>query len=171
MKHGLRDLRVIDFSSEIAGPYVTKLLADAGADVIKVEAQEGDSLRSWSARGADLKGSDGAFFQFLNTSKRSVIGHPSDPEILELCAGADLVVGLGYDVIEVEYEAWIGDVPLVHVDIEPADTAPSVNIAHEVIGDLDQTLARINAAESGEGEWPSGAALAHKEMFQQALRP
>ena len=86
-------------------------------------------------------------------------------------AGADLVVGLGYDVIEVEYEAWIGDVPLVHVDIEPADAAPSVNIAHEVIGDLDSTLERINAAGSGAGEWPSGAALAHKESFQKALRP
>ena len=43
MKHGLGDLRVIDFSSEIAGPYVTKLMADAGADVIKVEAPEGAS--------------------------------------------------------------------------------------------------------------------------------
>ncbi len=92
MKHGLRDLRVIDFSSEIAGPYVTKLLADAGADVIKVEAPGGAPLRSWSASGADLAGGDGAFFQFLNTSKRSVVGKPKDPEILELCAGADLVV-------------------------------------------------------------------------------
>ena len=73
MKHGLRDVRVIDFSSEIAGPYLTKLFADAGADVIKVEAPEGDPLRSWSASGADLEGGDGAFFQFLNTSKRSVV--------------------------------------------------------------------------------------------------
>ena len=40
MKHGLNKIRVIDFSSEIAGPYVTKLFADAGADVIKVEAPE-----------------------------------------------------------------------------------------------------------------------------------
>jgi acetolactate synthase-1/2/3 large subunit len=86
-------------------------------------------------------------------------------------AGADLIVGLGYDVIEVEYEAWIGKVPLVHVDIEPADTDGNVNIAHSVIGDLDETLAHINAAESGPNEWPSGAALAHKESFQKALRP
>jgi len=92
VKHGLGDLRVIDFSSEIAGPYVTKLMADAGADVIKVEAPEGDPMRSWSASGADLEGSDGAFFQFLTTSKRSVVGRPGDPEILELIGGADLVV-------------------------------------------------------------------------------
>ncbi len=80
MKHGLRDLRVIDFSSEIAGPYVSKLLADAGADVIKVEPPEGDSLRSWSASGADLKGSDGAFFQFLsNPEGLTITTSPGKP--------------------------------------------------------------------------------------------
>ena len=40
--HGLRDLRVVDFSSGIAGPYSGKLLCDAGADVIKVDAPGGD---------------------------------------------------------------------------------------------------------------------------------
>ena len=92
MKHGLRDLRVIDFSTEIAGPYVTKLFADAGADVVKVEPSAGDPLRTWSASEADLGGEDGALFQFLNGSKRSVIGKPGDDDVLELVAGADLVV-------------------------------------------------------------------------------
>ena len=90
--HGLRDLRVIDFTSEIAGPYCTKLLADAGADVIKVETSEGDPLRRWSASGADLGDDDGAFFCFLNQSKRSVVGQPGDAEIQSLIQGADLVV-------------------------------------------------------------------------------
>jgi crotonobetainyl-CoA:carnitine CoA-transferase CaiB-like acyl-CoA transferase len=90
--HGLSDLRIVDFSSEIAGPYCTKLLADAGADVIKVEAPEGDPLRRWSASGADLGGEDGALFQFLNASKRSVVGAPEDADVRALVAGADLVV-------------------------------------------------------------------------------
>jgi crotonobetainyl-CoA:carnitine CoA-transferase CaiB-like acyl-CoA transferase len=92
MLHGLRDLRVIDLSTGIAGAYLTKLLADAGADVIKVEPREGDPLRRWSATGADLRGDDGALFQFLASSKRSVVGAPGDPHVLELYAGADLVV-------------------------------------------------------------------------------
>ena len=43
-------------------------------------------------------------------------------------AGADLIIGLGYDTVEVEYEAWIGDRPLLQIDIEPVDIAPSVQL-------------------------------------------
>jgi len=86
-------------------------------------------------------------------------------------AETDLVIGLGYDVIETEYESWIGDVPLVHVDIEKADTDASVNVAHQVVGDLDATLEKINGMDSGPKEWPSGTALQHKDKFQKALRP
>src|SRR5581483_2234157 len=56
---------------------------------------------------------------------------------------ADLIVGLGYDTVEVEYEAWIGDLPLVHIDIEPADIAPSVQLVHQVIGDLKSSLVEL----------------------------
>ncbi len=69
----LAGVRVLDLSTEIAGPYATKLLCDAGADVVKVESADGDPLRRWSASGRDLEGRDGALFQYLNAGKRSVI--------------------------------------------------------------------------------------------------
>jgi crotonobetainyl-CoA:carnitine CoA-transferase CaiB-like acyl-CoA transferase len=90
--HGLSDLRVVDLSTGIAGPYCTKLFVDAGAEVIKVEPSAGDPLRSWSATGAHLGGYDGALFRFLNTSKLSVTGTPGDDEVATLIASADLVV-------------------------------------------------------------------------------
>lgn len=90
--HGLKDLRVVDFTSGIAGPYATKLFVDAGADVIKVEAQSGDWLRRWSATGADLQSEDGALFRFLNAGKRSIVGTPTDAHVRELLGGADLIV-------------------------------------------------------------------------------
>jgi crotonobetainyl-CoA:carnitine CoA-transferase CaiB-like acyl-CoA transferase len=90
--HGLRGVRVIDLSSGIAGGYCTKLFADAGADVIKVEPPGGDPLRRWSATGADLCGADGALFEFLHLSKRSIIGAVDTAEVRALIGSADLVV-------------------------------------------------------------------------------
>ncbi len=67
-------LRVIDCSTEIAGPYATKLLVEAGADVIKVEPPGGDPLRRWTASGATApEGTTAPLFQFLNAGKRSIV--------------------------------------------------------------------------------------------------
>ncbi|MBW2390586.1 MAG: CoA transferase, partial [Deltaproteobacteria bacterium] len=90
--HGLRGIRVVDLTSQIAGPYCTKLFADAGAEVIKVESAAGDPLRRWSATGGDLGTSDGALFQYLNASKRSVVGDHDDAKIRALIADADLLI-------------------------------------------------------------------------------
>ncbi|HYB37138.1 MAG TPA: CoA transferase [Mycobacterium sp.] len=88
---------VVDLSTGIAGAYCTKLLADGGAQVIKVELPEGDPLRRWSASGADIEpGDDGALFSFLACSKHSVVADPQiddDIEFVnELLAAADAVV-------------------------------------------------------------------------------
>jgi len=84
---------------------------------------------------------------------------------------ADLIVGLGYDTVEVEYEAWIGDGPLLQIDIEPVDVAPSVNLVHQVSGDFDASLARLNALPAAANQW-NGATLAeHRQSFHAALRP
>ncbi len=85
--------------------------------------------------------------------------------------GADLVLGLGYDTIEVEYEAWIGEVPLLHVDIERADVDASVRVSHEVLGDLDDAVARLAALPAVTNDWPDQAVREHRDAFQAALRP
>jgi len=98
--NGLKDLRILDHSSGIAGPYCSKLFADAGADVIKLERAGGDHLRRWSASRADLGSEDGGLFRYLNASKRSVVGSLPDPdspsdaagEIDSLLASADLLI-------------------------------------------------------------------------------
>ena len=88
---------VVDLSSGIAGAYATKILADGGADVVKVEAPEGDPLRGWSASGAVIPpGEDGALFSFLACSKRGVVADSDDAADVELVerllAAADAVV-------------------------------------------------------------------------------
>ena len=84
---------VVDLSAGIAGAYCTKLLADGGAQAIKVEPPEGDPLRRWSASGAEV-GDDGALFSFLAGAKHSVVADPeTDIDLVNgLLAGADAVV-------------------------------------------------------------------------------
>ncbi len=91
----LNGYTVVDLSVGIAGAYCTKLLAEAGATVIKVEPPEGDPLRRWSASGAEIApGEDGALFSFLACSKHSVIADPeADIDYVNaLLDGAESVV-------------------------------------------------------------------------------
>ncbi|MEI8000724.1 MAG: CoA transferase [Actinomycetes bacterium] len=86
----MRGIRVVDLSTGITGPYCTKMLADAGADVVKVEPATGDALRRWGASAGDRE--PGALFEFLHTTRRSVVGGVDDPEVRTLCLAADVVV-------------------------------------------------------------------------------
>ena len=94
----LAGIQVIDLSTEIAGPYCTKMLVDAGAEVVKVESPAGgDPLRNWTASGAPIaEGDDAALFQHLNASKRSItldLERGTGREtLLDLATTADLVV-------------------------------------------------------------------------------
>ncbi|WP_163506528.1 CaiB/BaiF CoA-transferase family protein [Fodinicola acaciae] len=87
----LAGFTVVDLSVGIAGAYCTKILADGGANVIRVEPPQGDPLRRWSASGADIPpDSDGALFSFLSCSKKSVVADPDG--VRALLAGADAVL-------------------------------------------------------------------------------
>jgi crotonobetainyl-CoA:carnitine CoA-transferase CaiB-like acyl-CoA transferase len=88
----LSDIRVVEFATEIAGPYCGKLFADVGADVVKVEPEAGDPLRHRAACDEELGPMDAALFRFLNAAKRSVIGDPEDDEMSELIGSADVVL-------------------------------------------------------------------------------
>jgi crotonobetainyl-CoA:carnitine CoA-transferase CaiB-like acyl-CoA transferase len=90
----LGGVRVMDLSRVLAGPYCTLVLADLGADVVKVERPgSGDETRGW---GPPFAGGEAAYYLSVNRGKRSCaldLGDPAGRELaLELCAGADVVV-------------------------------------------------------------------------------
>lgn len=113
-KHGALDgVRILDLSQVMSGPFCTMILADLGADVIKIENPDhGDQTRtSW---GYSVIGDDSRAFLSLNRNKRSVVldlktDHDRE-QFLELAKGADVVVenfrpgvatrlGVGYDAV------------------------------------------------------------------------
>ncbi len=115
----LEDLRVVDVSQGIAGPYATRLLADAGADVIKVEPPGGDYSRRLGPFPGDIPDAEqSGLYLHLNTSKRSItldVSVPSGQVVLrKLLAKADVFVcgektstlrawGLTYDDLRAEF--------------------------------------------------------------------
>jgi crotonobetainyl-CoA:carnitine CoA-transferase CaiB-like acyl-CoA transferase len=78
--------RVLEQSNGIAVSYSAKMFADAGAEVVKIESPQGDSMRGCSAGGPP-----GALFGYLAASKKSVVRR-DDAEITALLAGADIVL-------------------------------------------------------------------------------
>jgi len=92
MGSAFEGLRVVDFTTTIAGPHCTRLLADLGAEVIKIEAPEGDMMR---ARQPLRNGASTSFGQ-LNTGKKSVVLDLKNPVAAEaarrLIATTDVLV-------------------------------------------------------------------------------
>lgn len=125
----LAGIRVLDFTRILAGPYCTMVLADMGADVIKVEHPDGgDDTRHW---GPPFVGDDAAYFLAVNRRKRSValdLKDATDRDLAVRLAGeADVVIanfrpgvmegyGLGFDDL--------ADAGIVHCSITAFGPGP-----------------------------------------------
>ena len=93
----LSDVRVLDLTQALAGPYCTMLLADLGADVIKVEPVAGDMSRGMGPYPTDRNGCDyGGYFASVNRNKRSIVldvkTNAGRDAFLKLAKTADAVV-------------------------------------------------------------------------------
>lgn len=112
----LADIRILDLTQALAGPFGTALLGDLGADVIKVEPPRGDMSRALPPYPRDREGCDyGGYFASINRSKRSVLIDLKTEDgrraLLDLVEHADAVVenanvgvmdrlGVGYDALK-----------------------------------------------------------------------
>ena len=92
MTKPLGNIRVLDFTTTIAGPHCTRLMADLGATVIKIEAAEGDLLRSRPP----LRNGASTTYGQLNAGKQSIVLDLKRPEareiVMRLLATTDILV-------------------------------------------------------------------------------
>ena len=110
MSYPLEGMRILDMSRVLAGPFAGRMLAELGADVVKVEPPDGDITRLWGASINDLAG----YYHQQNLSKRDICVDLSVPEgkelIKQLVSHADALIenfrpgvmdrlGLGYEVL------------------------------------------------------------------------
>ena len=121
MSGALAGLKVVDLTRVLGGPYCTMILADHGADIIKVEPPQGDETRDWGPP-FDPADHEAAYFLGVNRNKRGLavdLGKPAGREVLlRLLEGADVLVenfktgsmerwGLGYDTLEARFPGLI----------------------------------------------------------------
>lgn len=98
----LAGLKVLELARVLAGPFAGQILADLGADVIKVESPEGDGTRLWGPPWVEREGPDGkvrreaAYYHACNRGKRSIVAdfkEPSDlAKVKQLAEDADVVI-------------------------------------------------------------------------------
>ena len=153
-------LRVVDLSAGIAGAYCTKLLVDAGADVVIVESPGGHPLRA--------RGGSGALFGFLHTGKRSVIaepgGTPLPTPVARLVAGADVVVVDAAPLDRTAASLASAHPDLIVVSLSPFGLAGPWS--ERVASDL--TLQALSSSIAGRGERHGSPVSAGGELIEWA---
>jgi crotonobetainyl-CoA:carnitine CoA-transferase CaiB-like acyl-CoA transferase len=153
----LQGIRVIDLSRVLGGPYCTQILADYGADVIKVEPPQGDETRGW---GPPFNDGLSAYFSGANRNKRSIVIDAGTDDgksiIFRLLDGADVIVhnfkpgalekwGLGYDTLREQFPKLI----LCHVTGFGADGPLGGFPGYDAVVQAMTGIMSINGKPSG----------------------
>ena len=151
-------LRVIDLTRVLGGPYCTQILADHGADVIKVEPPAGDEVRDW---GPPFHEEDAAYFVGINRNKRSIgldlASEGGRAVLLKMLETADVLIenfkpgtldkwGIGNDVLRAKFPK------LVHCRISGfgADGPRGGNPGYDaIIQAMTGMIAATGSPESG----------------------
>ncbi|NUR93537.1 MAG: CoA transferase [Nonomuraea sp.] len=170
MPGALDGIRVLDFTQMMLGPWGTQLLADLGADVIKVERPEGEWERGLEMMGS-LTARGSAAFLAMNRNKRSVALDLKDPRaieaLLKLGATCDVVVenfrpgvlarlGLGYedfkavkpDIVYCSGSGWGQDTPFAR------ENRPGQDLLIQAMSGL-----AANGGRAGDPPTPAGTAI------------
>jgi len=101
-----------------------------------------------------------------------VLSHALSNHVAETHRQADLVLGVGYDPVEFNYEDWMPDAPLVHIDTKPADLDESCHrLECDVVGSLRPALERLAGLVPQENDWDLGALAERRRWMFESLRP
>jgi acetolactate synthase-1/2/3 large subunit len=100
-----------------------------------------------------------------------VMGRARRTDVKRMIDQADLVIAVGFDPIEMDYEDWLGDTPLVHLSTEPVQPGTQATVAYQATGDIDSIIAKIGALPPVENAWDRNSWSVHRKTLYDNLRP
>jgi acetolactate synthase-1/2/3 large subunit len=100
-----------------------------------------------------------------------VLGRARRTDVQALINRADCVLAVGFDPVEINYEEWVRDRPLLHLSTETAEDAGSVRFALNAAVDLDIALARLARLPRMSNDWTRQDLDDHRTNLEGALRP
>ncbi|HEY1371000.1 MAG TPA: thiamine pyrophosphate-binding protein [Candidatus Binatia bacterium] len=100
-----------------------------------------------------------------------VLGRARRSDVQALIRRADLIVAVGFDPIEINYEEWAQRIPILHLSTEAAETSPSLSFALNAAGDLDGMIAAFGEVPAMPNDWSAEELKKHREDLERKLRP
>jgi acetolactate synthase-1/2/3 large subunit len=100
-----------------------------------------------------------------------VIGRARRSDVQSFVKKADLIVAIGYDPIEINYEEWAGNTPIVHLSTEQAERSEAINLAVNAAGDLDAVIESLVALPPQAYDWTASEIEEHRRNLDAQLRP
>jgi acetolactate synthase-1/2/3 large subunit len=100
-----------------------------------------------------------------------VIGRARRTNVQQLIGRADLIIAVGFDPIEINYEEWAGDTPIVHLSNEAAEAGEQLILLYNKALDLDLLIKRMAQIPALSNDWKQSEWIEHRDSFEQSLRP
>ena len=100
-----------------------------------------------------------------------VIGRARRSDVKAFTDKADLIIAVGYDPIEINYEEWSGKVPIMHVSTEAAEPGAGLNFLWNNACDLDRAVDAMSQLPVFANNWVPQEWREHRDAIERALRP
>jgi len=100
-----------------------------------------------------------------------VIGRARRTDVKAFTDKADLIIAVGYDPIEMNYEEWVGSTPVIHVSTEAAESGERLTLLWNYPCDLDRAIAALSDLPPSTHDWSAQEFELHRQALEQALRP
>lgn len=100
-----------------------------------------------------------------------VMGRARRTDVQRMIDRADLIIAVGFDPVEADYEEWAKSTPVVHLSSEPVEPGTPITLAYEAVGDIDGIIEVLAAVGPRSNRWRESEWAEHRLRLAAALRP